>query len=163
MNLIKQHPEEGHSIFLKYFNDHRDLEVDAIKRIILEHHESFDGTGYPRGLLKEEIHFYARIVAIADFFDAITTKRSYHKALSPQAAIDLMKKAAGKKIDPKLFELFRGAVNLVGTKEKGHLELGDEFDPCQPQNVLPLKAFKPKKQRENFFGKEKDKKREKAA
>ena len=66
-NLIKQHPEEGHSIFLKYFNDHRDLEVDAIKRIILEHHESFDGTGYPRGLLKEEIHFYARIVAIADF------------------------------------------------------------------------------------------------
>ncbi|MEC8625022.1 MAG: HD-GYP domain-containing protein [Bdellovibrionota bacterium] len=152
--LIKKHPEEGHDIFLKHFNDVKDLEVHAIKRIILEHHENFDGSGYPLGLKGEEIHFYARIVAIADFFDAVTTKRSYHKAMSPQVAIDLMNKTAGKKVDPKLFELFRSAFNLVGTKEKDYLELEEGFDPCQPQNVLPLKSFKAKKQKSDIFSKE---------
>ena len=154
--LIKKHPEEGHEIFLKHFNDVKDLEVHAIKRIILEHHENFDGSGYPFSLKGEEIHFYARIVAIADFFDAVTTKRSYHKAMSSQVAIDLMKKTAGKKIDPKLFQLFRSTVNLVGTKEKYHLELEEDFDPCQPHKVLPLKSFKAKKQKNDIFSKEDD-------
>jgi len=162
-NLIKKHPEEGHSIFLKHFYDAGDLDTIAIKRTILEHHENYDGTGYPNGLEREEIHFYARIVAIADFFDAITTKRSYHKALSPQAAIDLMKKTAGKKIDPNLFDLFRDAINLVGTREKSYLELEERFDPCQPQKILPLKAFKPKKQKEDIFGKAEKEKGNKAA
>ncbi len=161
--LIKKHPEEGHDIFLKHFNDVKGLDVHGIKRIILEHHENFDGSGYPFGLAGEEIHLYARIVAIADFFDAITTKRSYHKAMSPHVAIDLMKKAAGKKIDPKLFELFKSAINLVGTKERDHLELDEDFDPCQPQRVLPLKAFKPKKQKNDIFSKEDKEKVKKAA
>ena len=162
--LIKKHPEEGHDIFLEHFNRNvKDLEVDAIKRIILEHHENFDGSGYPFGLMGEGIHFYARIVAIADFFDAVTTKRSYHKAMSPQVAIDLMKKTAGKKIDPTLFELFKKAINLVGTKEKENLELEEDFDPCQPQKVLPLKAFRPKKQKKNIFSKEDKEKVKKAA
>ncbi len=161
--LIKKHPEEGHDIFLKHFNDVKSLEAEAIKRIILEHHENFDGSGYPLGLVGERIHIYARIVAIADFFDAVTTKRSYHKAMSPQMAIDLMKKTAGKKIDPKLFELFRKAINLVGTKERSNLELEEDFDPCQPQKILPLKAFKPKKQKKDIFSKEDKEQVKKAA
>src|SRR5947208_1961966 len=72
---------------------------------IRNHHENYDGTGYPDGLAGEEIPVGARIVMIADTIDAMTTDRPYRKALSLQKALEEMLKYAGRQFDPKLVEL----------------------------------------------------------
>ena len=98
----------------------------------------------------------ARVVAIADFFDAITTKRSYHDVLSTEDAIEVMTKSIGKKIDPTLFRIFVSKIKglvMTGNKE---LNLDDDFDPCRPHNVLPFKKLKPQKQNHDLFEKEDD-------
>ncbi|MEE2743962.1 MAG: HD domain-containing phosphohydrolase [Bdellovibrionota bacterium] len=154
-NAIKEHPLLGGEILEDHLMSSLSIDVETIKRTITEHHENFDGTGYPFCYKGEGIHLYARIVSIADFFDALTTKRSYHKVLSPQNALEVMAKSVGKKIDPQLFEAFQETVNRIGTREKLTLELDETFDPCQPQNVLPFKKYKAKKQAENIFGQDK--------
>ncbi len=80
--------------------------INAGKIIALQHHEKYDGTGYPYGLKGEEIHIYARIVSIADVFDALTSKRVYKPALEVQSALDIMLQASNKHFDGKLLEIF---------------------------------------------------------
>src|SRR5207253_9803477 len=70
--------------------------------LILSHHERWDGKGYPQGLQGEEIPLGARILTIVDYFDAVTTERPYHKALSHEGAIGSMKHESGKALDPAL-------------------------------------------------------------
>jgi HD-GYP domain-containing protein (c-di-GMP phosphodiesterase class II) len=72
---------------------------------IRNHHENYDGTGYPDGLIGEAIPIGARIIMIADTIDAMTTDRPYRKALSLQRALEEMAKHAGKQFDPKLVAL----------------------------------------------------------
>ncbi|MBI5350583.1 MAG: response regulator [Chloroflexi bacterium] len=74
--------------------------------IIKYHHERYDGMGYPEGLSGEDIPLHARIMAIADLFDALTTLRSYHEALSPEEAVAYIQNEAGKHFDPKIVEVF---------------------------------------------------------
>ena len=92
----------------------------------------------------------ARITAIADFFDALTTKRSYHEALSTEDALAVIERSKGKKIDPQLFDLFAETVNKMGYKGKTNIELPEKFDPCQPQNVLPFQQPKAEVKSSNF-------------
>jgi diguanylate cyclase (GGDEF)-like protein len=73
---------------------------------ILYHHERFDGRGYPLGLKGEEIPLSARIVAIADVYQALVSQRPYRKAYSKQQAIKIIKSEAGKHFDPQIVELF---------------------------------------------------------
>ena len=96
----------------------------------------------------------ARVTSIADFFDAITTKRSYHSVLSTEDAIAVMSKSVGKKIDPHLFEVFTTSVKQLVLTGKNTQELPDDFDPCQPQNVLPFQRVKPSFKIEGFGDKE---------
>lgn len=77
-----------------------------IRPIVRSHHERWDGTGYPDRLAGEEIPFTARILRIADIFDALTTARSYRKPLSPEVAYSIMEEDY-KSFDPNLFEIFR--------------------------------------------------------
>lgn len=70
------------------------------------HHEKWDGTGYPDGLKGEEIPLIARIIAVADTFDAMTTDRPYRRALSPEEAFSELRKFAGKQFDPQVVEAF---------------------------------------------------------
>ena len=72
---------------------------------IRNHHENFDGTGYPDGLIGEGIPIGARIIMVADTIDAMTTDRPYRKALTLQKALDEMAKFAGRQFDPKIVEL----------------------------------------------------------
>jgi HD-GYP domain-containing protein (c-di-GMP phosphodiesterase class II) len=72
---------------------------------IRNHHENYDGTGYPDGLIGEGIPIGARIIMIADTIDAMTTDRPYRKALSLQRALDELAKHAGRQFDPKLVAL----------------------------------------------------------
>jgi len=72
---------------------------------IRNHHENYDGTGYPDGLTGEAIPIGARIIMIADTIDAMTTDRPYRKALSLQRALDEMAKHSGRQFDPRLVAL----------------------------------------------------------
>ena len=72
---------------------------------IRNHHENYDGTGYPDGLTGNEIPIGARIIMIADTIDAMTTDRPYRKALSLSRALEEMIKYAGRQFDPRLVEL----------------------------------------------------------
>ena len=86
--------------------------ISSIKKLeniapgIKHHHERWDGRGYPDNLAGENIPFSARIIAIADTYDAMTSTRSYRKALSHEIAIDEIKKCAGSQFDPELAQKF---------------------------------------------------------
>ncbi len=92
--------------------------LKSAARIALEHHENYDGTGYPRGLKGEEIGLASRIVAIADVFDALGNKRVYKEAWEIPAILDYMRSESGKKFDPALMDVFFSRVeemNMVRT------------------------------------------------
>jgi diguanylate cyclase (GGDEF)-like protein/putative nucleotidyltransferase with HDIG domain len=74
--------------------------------LILSHHERWDGRGYPQGLKGQEIPLGARILTTVDYYDAVTTERPYHKALSHEGAIGLIRHEAGKALDPMIVEKF---------------------------------------------------------
>jgi response regulator RpfG family c-di-GMP phosphodiesterase len=80
--------------------------LKAAATVAYEHHEKWDGSGYPRGLKGEEIHIYGRITAIADVFDALGSKRVYKEAWPLLKIIDLFEQERGKHFDPKLVDLF---------------------------------------------------------
>ena len=80
--------------------------IRAGKIIATQHHEKYDGTGYPKGLQGEEIHIYARIVAISDVFDALSSKRVYKNAFPLEKTLQIMKDGRGSHFDPKLLDLF---------------------------------------------------------
>ncbi|MFW6200089.1 MAG: HD-GYP domain-containing protein [Gemmatimonadota bacterium] len=92
-----------------------------VRPMIRGHHERWDGTGYPRGEEGKEIHRSARILCIADVYDALTTGRAYRSAYSPEAALAILRKEAGSAFDPDLVELF---VTLAETDELSRAEAG---------------------------------------
>ena len=79
--------------------------------VAYEHHEKYDGTGYPRGLKGEEIHIYGRITAVADVFDALGSKRIYKEAWDNEKIFALFREEKGKQFDPKLIDIFFEHVN----------------------------------------------------
>lgn len=81
-------------------------DFEKIISYVIHHHESFDGSGYPHGLAGEFIPLGARILAVADVFDALTTMRDYKKAFSIEKAIEILKEAKAKKLDPSLVDKF---------------------------------------------------------
>jgi len=80
--------------------------LKAAEKIALYHHERWDGTGYPMGLKGEKIPLFARIVAVADVFDALTTDRPYRKAMSVEEAFEIIKKGRGSHFDPQIVDTF---------------------------------------------------------
>ena len=97
---IEKHPEIGWRL-LSSTN-----EFSELARFVLHHHERWDGCGYPNGLKGEEIHIEARIIAVADAYDAMTSQRSYREALSKKEAIKELKKCSGTQFDPEIVEIF---------------------------------------------------------
>ncbi|SPF54486.1 hypothetical protein SBF1_7600001 [Candidatus Desulfosporosinus infrequens] len=73
---------------------------------ILAHHERWDGAGYPKGLLGEAIPMVARIIAIADSYDAMTSERPYRKVLSENSVLAEIRNNAGTQFDPKIARIF---------------------------------------------------------
>jgi putative nucleotidyltransferase with HDIG domain len=107
-NEIRNHPKIGAEILENL--DFLEHIVDYVKC----HHERLDGSGYPLGLLQEEIPLGARIISIADCFDAITTDRSYQKGRTVEEAFEIMKKMAGKSLDAELVDTFIEEIKANG-------------------------------------------------
>jgi putative two-component system response regulator len=111
---MKEHTTKAHRL-LQYSS--RQL-IHAAGIIAHEHHEKWDGSGYPRGLKGEEIHIYGRIVAIADVFDALTHKRSYKDAWPAEKAAAYIIEQSGIHFDPKLVEIFKAHLDEFITISK---------------------------------------------
>ncbi|OQY33530.1 MAG: hypothetical protein B6241_07545 [Spirochaetaceae bacterium 4572_59] len=98
--IIKSHPAKGYEIL-------RDIpDFDVVRQITRSHHERWDGSGYPDGLKGEEIPLPARIVTIADVFDAITENRPYRKGFTIDETLKFLTEQRGKIFDPTLLDLF---------------------------------------------------------
>jgi len=104
-NTIKTHPAKGANIIepLKFLHREKD--------IIRHHHERYDGKGYPDGLKGERIPLGARIMAVADAYDAMRSTRPYKKPFSKEEIISELENNAGKQFDPKIVDIFLKGVN----------------------------------------------------
>ena len=100
--FIKSHAQAGYDI-LK--NSKREL-LKMASIIAHQHHEKFDGTGYPQGLKGDNIHIYGRITAIADVFDALSTPRVYKEAWSDEKVKNVLEEGRGTAFDPILLDMF---------------------------------------------------------
>lgn len=112
---MKKHPEIGYQILKKipYIRN------NGILDMVLYHHEKFDGGGYPRGLKEEEIPIFARIMCVADSFDAMTSQRVYRKKIDVDYAIQELKRGRGTQFDPQVVNVFlqlleEGKVEIKG-------------------------------------------------
>lgn len=105
--IMKTHTTEGGRIIREVFGEMEDqVYVDMAVEVITYHHEKWDGSGYMEHLKKEEIPLSARIMAIADVFDALVSKRCYKEAMGWGEAFELMKRSSGTHFDPQLLEIF---------------------------------------------------------
>jgi len=110
-NEIKRHPMIGYQL-LSAVPEYSEIAYD-----VLSHHERYDGTGYPNGLKGNEIPFRARVISVADAFDAMTSDRPYRKALSYKDALKELKQNRGTQFDPEIVDAF-----INGLKKKGLYE-----------------------------------------
>ncbi len=104
--LMQEHPERGYKIVSAT------EEFAVIAEEVLSHHEKWDGSGYPRGLKKDEIPLLARIIAIVDAFDVMTHNRPYSRAITREAALKEIENCTGSQFDPELAKIF---LEVVGT------------------------------------------------
>lgn len=109
--LMQTHASVGHRILDQ--SDRALLRAAAI--VAHDHHERWDGKGYPRGLRGESIHVFGRIVAICDVFDALTSDRVYRPAMPMSKALAIMKEGRGTQFDPQLLDLFLAAIDRFRT------------------------------------------------
>ena len=98
---IKKHPQTGYNYIKKTFHL-----PNAAVIIIMDHHERYDGEGYPEGRSAEHISLFGKIVAIADVYDALTSDRPYRKGLLPSEAIELIMGSSGTHFEPSLVSVF---------------------------------------------------------
>ena len=101
---MKRHPVVGAEVL---------SEIESLKKIayiVEQHHERLDGHGYPKGLKQEEICFEAKIIAILDVYDALTSERVYKKSKTKQEAMEIMKKGGIGQFDAKIFEKFQNYI-----------------------------------------------------
>jgi putative nucleotidyltransferase with HDIG domain len=105
---IREHPKNGAKLLLRVAT------LRAAIPYVLYHHERWDGTGYPSGKAGEEIPLEARVLAVADAFDAMTSDRPYRRALTHEEALAEVERCAGSQFDPRIAQVF---LELFGEQE----------------------------------------------
>jgi len=111
--IMQMHPSYGEQIF-----HHENMKSDIELGIITQHHENYDGSGYPNKLAVNQINKYAAIVAIADFYDAMTTERTYKQEVHPSEVVQIIYSLSAKKFDPRIVNHF---IKTVGIYPVGSL------------------------------------------
>ena len=106
---MRRHPQFG----LMILNGHDNIS-DGVKAACFEHHESWEGNGYPQQISKNEIHPFARIVAITDTYDAMTTQRSYNHPMKPHDAVTMMKEKLASRYDPDMLKAMHSVLFKIG-------------------------------------------------
>ena len=109
-------------------------QLNEITEIIKYHHEHYDGNGYPYGLKGEEIPLGSRIIAIADAYDSMVSKRAYRESLSSEEALKVIEEASGKQFDPHLVQVFK-EILPEAVKEIEEYENNEEKEYMDPDNV----------------------------
>lgn len=133
--VIKEHSFHGYKILKKL-----PLISEASARVALEHHERFDGKGYPSGLHNDQIHIYSRIVAITDIFDSLTSDRIYRKKISVNTAIEYLTVIASPTLDSQVLNCFIqfippypvGTGVILNNGEKGVVINLNKYYPTRP-------------------------------
>jgi methanogenic corrinoid protein MtbC1 len=115
--IVETHAEEGHRLLCRSSSSILDLAAS----VALSHHERWDGSGYPRGLAREEIPIEGRIVAVTDVFDALTSDRVYRKAHTIEQAVALMRAERARHFDPVVLDAFLEVIGATGLDVHGHL------------------------------------------
>jgi HD-GYP domain-containing protein (c-di-GMP phosphodiesterase class II) len=134
--IIKKHPQLGYD----YLKDIYDINAFA-RGIVLQHHERLDGSGYPKGLEEDQIHTFAKIVAIADNYDALTSDRPYRKPISPNDALEYIMGSAGRFFDYDMVKAFMDKIipYPIGTLVRlsngciGVIDAITPFSPLRPK------------------------------
>lgn len=121
MVQMRRHPWLGFEILRAQRGQ---LSIPSI-HVALQHHEKYDGTGYPRGLAGTDIHEFSRIVSIVDVYDAVTSDRPYRKALLPHEAYELMLVSGSQHFDPEILPIFLGKIALYPVGTAVRLNTGD--------------------------------------
>jgi putative two-component system response regulator len=105
---------QNHTVFGAKILENAKAELLKVSEsIALTHHEKWDGSGYPRGLKGENIPLTGRIVALADVFDALTTKRVYKPAFSLEESMKIIKEGNGRHFDPKVVQAFNNSIEKI--------------------------------------------------
>ena len=107
--IVRQHPERG----VKLLQDNKNLDPNVLA-VIHQHHEKCSGAGYPQGLGEEDIHVFAKIAALADVFDALTTRRCYKEAVDSFPAIRIMQSEMNDAFNPNFLRELILMMNLAG-------------------------------------------------
>ena len=130
---IKLHPGIGYGILLSFKNI-----PESAKKIVLQHHENWDGTGYPQGLSGLQVNKLARIVHIADAYEALCAERPYKSALPRSTVRDIMTKDSGTKYDPTLLKKFFDSVPLytIGEEIKAGEDVGVICGSASNGNII---------------------------
>lgn len=105
LKLVRTHPEEGFAML----RQNQDITVTSA-HVAYQHHERYDGSGYPRGLAGDAIHEFGRITAVADVFDSLTSEKLYRKAKSLPEAVQLIQAKSGTEFDPHMVDILKKVV-----------------------------------------------------
>jgi len=142
-DIVKRHPVDGADMVAT-------LDDDELTAIVRHHHERLDGTGYPDGLAGDEIPLGARILAVADTFDAITSTRPYRQANPHKKALDILETEAGTQLDPVAVRAFVECYSgmkpvafwavLVNARPQLSATFGQVFSPVTGTNVMATTA-----------------------
>ncbi len=124
--IIKKHPQDGYDLI----KDDPSIS-EAVKMAVYQHHEKIDGTGYPNGLKLDEIHTYAKIIAVADVYDSLTSVRSYKEAICPFTVYEMLLDMAQNHLDyyitstfiKKISNFFVGSYVKLTNGEKAKIVL----------------------------------------
>src|SRR5688572_2405834 len=120
--------------------------------LILSHHERWDGKGYPSGLKGEDIPLGARILSVVDYFDALMAERPYHKAMSFEAAIALLRQESGKALDPVVVDKFIELIpSLQSEAAKLEQSLRKPAPAAEPALGQPATGLTPEPSKKNVF------------
>ena len=129
---MKSHPNNSEKLILSV------KKLAGISSWLKAHHERWEGKGYPDGLKGDEIPLSSRIVAIADTYDAMTSTRSYRKALDHEVAIEEIKRCSGSQFDPNLASKFIELEQIIKAAKENPEEYYAKYSFLQKESNLKI-------------------------